>query len=298
MPIRKLLKLMTPSTTGTQSPPDKGQAGPADEPQLWEPPTERLSLVFIAGPPRSGTTWLNREICDRAGWSGFLPECTLLTQQIALYSRTKHYGEPKRFAAYFGTAENLASVYRPILRQMLGLARSLNDCPDGDTLLLKDPDLSLYLEDLGDVLPDHRLVCIVRDPRDVIASVKNVSARKKEAFDIKAACTWIYSYYDGIRKHRAQGSRTALFVRYEDLVGGTLDQVRTFLGQSTDADAAQANSGAVEAWLDPSDPFFSELHLKPTTQQKVGSYKTILTRREIAEVEAVFSGVMQDWRYR
>ena len=61
--------------------------------------------------------------------------------------------------------------------------------------------------------------------RDVIASVKNVSARKKEAFDIKAACTWIYSYYDGIRKHRAQGSRTALFVRYEDLVGGTLDQV-------------------------------------------------------------------------
>ena len=298
MLIKHFLSLMALSTIRTRPQPEQRQAGPANAPQLWQPPTKPLSLVFVAGPPRSGTTWLNREICDRAGWSGFLPECTFLTQQIALYSRTRHYGEPKRFAAYFGTAENLASVYRPILRQMLDLVRNLNDCPDGDVLLLKDPELSLYLQDLGDVLPDHRLICIVRDPRDVIASVKNVSARKKEAWDIKATCARIFSYYDGIRKYRALGSRTALFVRYEDLVGGTLDQVRAFLGQATDTDAARANGGAVEAWLDPSDPYFSELHLKPTTQQKVGSYKTILTKREIEEVEAVFSGVMQDWRYR
>ena len=298
MPIKQFLSLMTQSTIRTRPPPERPHGAPADEPQLWEPPTEPLSLVFVAGPPRSGTTWLYREICDRAGWSGFLPECTLLTQQIALYSRTKHYGEPKRFAAYFGTADNLVSVYRPIMRQMLDLVRSLNDCPDGDVLALKCPEISLYLEDIGDVLPDHRLVCIVRDPRDVIASVKNVSARKKEPWDVNVACTWIYSYYDGIRKHRARGSRTALFVRYEDLVGGTLDQVRAFLGQATEAEAARANGGAVEAWLDPSDPFFSELHLKPTTQQKVGSYKTILTKREVETVEAVFAGVMQDWRYR
>lgn len=50
--------------------------------------SSQQKLVFLAGPPRSGTTWLNREICNHPGWSGFLPECTLLTQQIALYRST------------------------------------------------------------------------------------------------------------------------------------------------------------------------------------------------------------------
>ena len=67
MPIRQILKLVTPSTIRTRPQPEQRQAGPADAPQLWQPPTKPLSLVFVAGPPRSGTTWLNREICDRAG---------------------------------------------------------------------------------------------------------------------------------------------------------------------------------------------------------------------------------------
>lgn len=257
--------------------------------------SSQQKLVFLAGPPRSGTTWLNREICNHPGWSGFLPECTLLTQQIALYRSTKRFCEPTRFEAYLGNVDNLAATYRPMMTQMLALAVSLNGYSENDVLVLKDPELSLCLDELVDILPDHRLICIVRDPRDVIASVKNVAKRKREAWNLDKTAAWIFSYYSGLQNHRPNAGPNTLFVRYEDLVAGQLATVRQFLGQS--AEAVAENPDAIKAKLDPSDPFFSELYLKPTTQQKVGSYAKDLTKDEIAHINKVFAGVMKTWRY-
>lgn len=262
------------------------------------PTTGPAPLVLLAGPPRSGTTWLNREICDRPGWAGFLPECTMLTQQIALYSQTRHYGEPKRFAAYFGNNDNLAAIYRSITSQMVDLAGRLSGKSAADVLVLKDPELSLYLQDLAEILPPHQLICIVRDPRDVIASVRKVSDRKQEKWDVAKACTWIFPYFANIQKHRKKGGAKTLFVRYEDLVGGQIDKVRTFLGQPDRIDPAAADPKAIAARLDPSDPFFSALYLQPTTQDMVGSYAKTLTRADIDHVQNVFSGVMAAWGYR
>lgn len=257
--------------------------------------SSRQRLVFLAGPPRSGTTWLNREICNHPGWSGFLPECTLLTQQIGLYSRTKHFCEPTRFEAYLGNVDNLAATYRPMMALMLALAVRLNGYSDQDVLVLKDSELSHYLDDLVDILPDHRLICIVRDPRDVIASVKNVAKRKQEAWDLEKTAAWIYSYYSGLQKHRPNAGSNTLFVRNEDLVAGQLPRVRDFLGQS--AEDVLEDPEAIKARLDPSDPFFSDLYLKPTTKQKVGSYVKDLTKDEIAYIDKIFAGVMKAWRY-
>lgn len=257
-----------------------------------------LSLVLIAGPPRSGTTWLHRELTKGAGASVFLPECTLLTQQIALYSNTLNTCDAQRFAAYFGTPDMLAACYRAQVDRMLDLVLTLNATPETRTLILKDPELSHVLTALSDVMPKHRLIVLMRDPRDVIASMKRVSERKQEAWDLRNSMNFIYRYYHVIRLYAANAGKNARIVRYEDLVRTGIEDLRSFLKLPLPAQGEQKSVTAdVATKLDRSDPFFSELYLKPTTTDAVGAYRATLDRDEIAHIEEVFSGVMQHWGY-
>jgi len=264
------------------------------QPERHEP----FGLVLIAGPPRSGTTWLNRELCNLPGYAPFLPECSFLTQQIALYGQSKHYGEPRRFAAYLGSKDNLATLYRGIVGQMIDLTLQINSVGKSDRVILKDPELSHHVGDLEDILPAHRLVCIVRDPRDVIASVKKVAARKQQPWDIEQAITWIYPYYGSLMSHQRRKPKHTIFVRYEDLVIGGLGPIRTFLGHETvQGDQEAHDASALHTHIDRSDPFFSDLYLKPTTSETIGSFTTLLDEAEIRRIEQVYSGVLSRWGY-
>lgn len=256
------------------------------------------TLVLLAGPPRSGTTWLNREICSGAEAFPFISECTLLTQQVELYSRTLHYCDQQRFNAYFLNKENLLSYYRDNVIRLLDLVAKINNRPGAELLVLKDPELSLYLDELRDLFPPFKLIVLVRDPRDVLASMKNVAARKQVPWDVQDAAARLFSYYYRIGNHQQQADRDAIFVRYEDLVAGGLVEVRAFLQQTVVRSASgESEMKAVGEQLSASDPFFSELYLQPTTQKKVGSYKEILSSEEIAHIEAVYSGVLERWAY-
>ena len=111
-------------------------------------PRQYADLIIICGPPRSGTTWLNRELCKLPTVFQFLPECTLITQQIELYSRTLHYCEPQRFHAYFSNQQNLLYYYRTNITKLVDQVATLNKRTNYSTLVLKDPCLCLYLNDI------------------------------------------------------------------------------------------------------------------------------------------------------
>lgn len=256
--------------------------------------------MLVAGPPRSGTTWLHRELCKSESAYGFLPECTLLTQQVSLYSRTRRYCDAHRFAAYFGSKAALDEFYRDTVAKMLDLVMRLKEGAESCTLILKDPELSHVLCDLGDVMPAHQLVVLIRDPRDVIASFKRVTLRKQEPWDIEASIKTAYSYYHGIHLYRKEAEANACFVRYEDLIAHGLDDLRNFLelpGPLASEDDTKVLQD-VMSHLDKDDPFFSDLYLKPTTSDAIGAYRATLSRDEISQVERVFSGVLSTWRYQ
>lgn len=262
--------------------------------------TDPMRLVLIAGPPRSGTTWLHRELCKGDHTSRFLPECTLLTQQVALYERTLHSCDFQRFSTYFGTPRGLMAYYQDNVVRLLSLTMSLNTSAETETLILKDPELTHLLNEIVDVLPRHNLVVLVRDPRDVIGSVKKVSQRKQQAWDLQKSVEWIYTYYRAIALRREKPDEDVKFVRYEDLVADDhgLDNLRSSLRITQMAYVGdQSEMENVRSSLDRSDPFFSDLYLKPTTKSAIGSYRAVLDDQEIALVERVFSGVMESWNY-
>ncbi len=259
-----------------------------------------MQLVLISGPPRSGTTWLNRELSMGEHTSRFLPECTLLTQQVALYERTLNYCDPQRFSRYFGTQKALTAYYRDNLYRLLDQIKSLNTSASTRSLILKDPELTHYLGVIVDLMPKHDHVVLVRDPRDVVASVKTVRQRQHAAWEIQKSVEWIYSYYHAIALHLERQDENLHFVRYEDLVSD--HHVLQLLMHKLDIERTSPSGGVIvtdntRLNLDHSDPFHSDLYLEPTTKSRIGSFATILNKEEIALVEQVFSRVMITWDY-
>lgn len=255
-------------------------------------------LVILCGPPRSGTTWLNRELCNSPTAFPFLPECTFLTQQIELYHRTKRYSDRQRFEAYFASEINLLDYFRDNVAKLISQAARLNPKAGACTLILKDPVICLYLMDLKDLLPPHKLVVLVRDPRDVLGSMKKVMAKKQSKWDISAATEDLLKYYYQISTHRQRAENNCIFVRYEDLVVGRDSALLDFLKLPPRTAAASSDGiAAVRGRIDTSDPFFSELYFRPTTATKVGDYANALTQKEIRHAENICGKIIRHWNY-
>jgi len=258
-----------------------------------------LSLVVVVGPPRSGTTWLYRELCDHDSAFPFLPECTLLTQQIALYDTTLRYSDRQRLVHFFSEPKILAAYYRASITRMLNLVVRINSEPRATRLVLKDSELSIYLEALKDLFPPHKVVALIRDPRDVLASMKNVAARKGGGWNVDDVATQLYNHYAKIESFKELAPSNAVFLRYEDLVSDGLAPVQKFLGLPAAARTGLNEDGNdhLKTRLDVADPFFSELYLQATTSKKIGSYKSVLSQEEIAKIESTYSGILHRWRY-
>lgn len=256
-------------------------------------------LIVLCGPPRSGTTWLSRELCNTPTAFPFLPECTFLTQQVQLYHGTRHYSDRHRVEAYFSSEKNMLDYFRANIATLIDQAARINHKADARTLILKDPNLSFYLVDVRDLLPPHKLVVLVRDPRDVLASMKSVMARKQQKWDISAATDAMLNYYYQIGNHRQRADNACIFVRYEDIVAGQSRALQEFLNLQLPSTTAASGDeiAVVRERLDSSDPFFSELYLQPTTVEKVGSYAKTLTGKEIRHIETTCAAIIRQWDY-
>lgn len=255
-------------------------------------------LLVVCGPPRSGTTWLQRELCSAPGAFRFLPECSLVTQQVELYHRTAHHCDLQRFAAYFGDREFLRAYCRDNIARLIDRAALLNQSENARTLILKDPSLCLYLGDLGDVLPPHRLVVLMRNPLDVIASMKAVTGRQKEKWRINSVASELLQYYLQINRHAARSDSGCLFIRYEDVVTGNRQALSGILEDIGLTDRVVADTATVAAKLDASDPFFSEHYLRATTSERIGAYRKTLSLFEIMLIETMYADIMRDWNYQ
>jgi len=113
--------------------------------------------------------------------------------------------------------------------------RSLETKPGARVVLEKTPSNSLCVDLISRVCPDARLLHIVRDPRDVMASLRDAArgwgADWAPASSAAAARMWL-QHYDGARTAVACGDRY-MELRYEDLRKDPeklLSRVLDFLG--------------------------------------------------------------------
>jgi hypothetical protein len=145
-----------------------------------------------------------------------------------------------------------------------------------------------YLHNIDILLrlfPDAQFINIVRDGRDCVASLKEMSWHRKDIYATVAA--WARAVDDARRAARRLGPQQWHEVRYEDLVAdphGRLSAMCAYLGE--EYDPAMAEPSAVAGVAVPSFKTWHALTHAPVTTQRVQSWQTRLDPEEIALCEA------------
>ncbi|BFU42101.1 sulfotransferase family protein [Krasilnikovia sp. MM14-A1004] len=156
-----------------------------------------------------------------------------------------------------------------------------------------------YLQNLDMVLrlfPDAQIVNIVRDGRDCVASLKEMSWHRDDLYTTIAA--WARAVDDARRAARRLGPGQWYQLRYEDLVAGPeteLSRLCGFLGETYDP--AMSEPGRVAEMAVPAHKTWHERTRGPVTTQRVQSWQQRLSPAEVALCETALGGRLRACGY-
>jgi len=133
------------------------------------------NIVFIVGCPRSGTTWLQRQLaCHPAIKTG--QESHLFSDGIAPLLRGWRVSLRNEraigLAGYF-TQERFFEVVHDFLDSLL--EPMVADLQPDELFLEKSPAHSRCMHEIVEMLPESRFIHVLRDPRDVVSSCMEAS---------------------------------------------------------------------------------------------------------------------------
>ncbi len=196
-------------------------------------------FVFIIGAPRSGTTWLQAML-------GAHPAvCTFGEMQLYNFY-TLPWTVAWRTQIKFGDFNGLPTVWSEeelyeFLREFVDrvYSRVINTKPTANIILDKHPGYSDGTEHINRLIPGSKFIHIIRDGRDVVASMLAASkgwGKIWAASDVETAASVWKRMVVGAREAGRCGDRY-LEVRYEELLSKgvtVLKRVFDFMGVQTE----------------------------------------------------------------
>lgn len=302
-----------------------GKEQPGGAPGVSRSPRESKilpeNITWVLGSPRTGSTWLGRMAAELDGhttWNEPFLGVVLGSRDTLAnqgYTQSKNFvlGEPHR-EVWLGSMRRLFMEVCASRFPRLG---------KDDHLLVKEPNGSVNASLIMEAFPESRMVFLIRDPRDVVASL--LDAAKDDSWYLydryeaslaeatarggrlalpspeteeQAVEQLARNYGAGIsatsRAYEAHGGPKAL-VKYEELCADTLGTMRraySELGISVD-DEALGKAVEKHAWesLPESDKGSGRFHRKGTP----GGWRDDLTPEQVAIVERVTSPILEEF---
>lgn len=183
------------------------------------------NLVFIVGCPRSGTTWLQRLVSHhrdvRTGTESYVFS-TFVSPQLRAWRRgirnARIVSARTGLGAYL-TEEEFQSILH---RYMMDLLRPLiGNLAPGEVFVEKTPNHALWLPEIVELLPRCRIIHIVRDARDTVASIlatsKSWGGDWAPAHPREAARMWV-KHVRAARQAAGQLGKARFYeLKYENL---------------------------------------------------------------------------------
>ena len=271
----------------------------------------RTPYLFVGGSQRSGTNLTNTLLCQDPATNPMLHEAKYLSRTMSTYAWARRQ-LPVNTLDYFGDQEGLDRFHRSLLGTLLEQTRARHG--GAPTLVLKDPELTPYFPLLHRLLPESRFVCMLRDPRDTIASMIKVGRRQAESgvenplfadWDIPRLCRHYLSFYGAVLGGTTVAfRRRLLLISYEGLVSDpdrVLARLRDFTGLRLAVDPCQErlDTGGLDyAAASPNwRPWITEHYGRGVSRASLGRYAEVLDPQQVAVIEAECAPLMRLGRY-
>jgi Sulfotransferase family len=267
-------------------------------------PDDALAPIFIVGAPRSGTSLL-RNLLNRHPAIGLCDESHYF---YYVWRRRRAFGD----LANAATRQRLVDRYlatRRLRRLEIPLedlaARLMREGTNYDAFFItllrfyaavhhkrrfgeKTPQHAFFVATLCEWYPHCRIIHLVRDPRDVVASLLRMPWGSRNA--LVNARRWRGS----VTAVERAGSRDNLIrVRYEQLVSDPESELRRicdFVGEEPHAGLGAAASPPADAW------WFARA-AAPVTTARRGAWRQELTSEDVAVIEWVAAPFMRRFGY-
>jgi Sulfotransferase domain len=271
------------------------------------------NLVWVFGTARTGSSWLSAIMGELGGYSRWHEPLVGHLFGNLFYVRANHRGEDEHFILGARYRELwLGTVRRFVLDSA---AARFPGVAGGKYLIIKEPQGSIGAPLLMEALPESRMILLVRDPRDVVAS--NLDAHKRgtwtadlmrkggkekppslaesnpDAFVKGQARRYVRDVGNAKLAYDAHRGRKVL-VKYEDLRADTLNTMRRiYSGLQIPVDESElARSVEKNSWenIPEEDKGEGKFHRKA----KPGGWREDLTPEQVEIVEGVAGSLLRE----
>jgi hypothetical protein len=274
---------------------------------------EPENMVWIFGSGRSGSTWLRSMMGEMSGhhvWEE--PMVGRLFGEF--YAKAP---QENRRSADFIMGEPIRKGWTRSIRNFVqdGARYSNPRIDAGDYLVIKEPNGSVGAPLMMEALPESRMILLVRDPRDVVASVLDAAReggwlyesrngggakrrppaeKRPRAFAGERARVYRRGVQNAKLAYDAHGGPKVV-IRYEDLVADTIGTMRRLyaaLGIAVDPDELVR---AVEKHSWENVPEEEKGEGKFYRKGRPGSWKEDLTPEQTKTVERITASLLEEF---
>jgi hypothetical protein len=271
------------------------------------------NLVWMFGTARTGSSWLSAIMGEIEGYSRWHEPLVGHLFGNLYYERAGHRGEDEHFILGDRHRELWLGAVRKFVLD--SAAARFPEVAGGAYLIIKEPQGSMGAPLLMEALPESRMILLVRDPRDVVAS--NLDAHQKgtwttdlmrkggkekppslaesrpNAFVKGQARRYLRDVGNSKQAYDAHRGRKVM-VRYEDLRADTLNTMkRIYSALEMPVDEAElARSVEKNSWENVPEEEKGEgkFHRKA----KPGGWREDLTPQQVEIVEGVVGSLMRE----
>jgi hypothetical protein len=272
------------------------------------------NIVWIFGTGRSGSTWLGSMM-------GSLEGCAMWNEPLVgnLFGNF-HYlrvGRRKRGRQYI-LGEPYKETWLGPMRDLVlgGAAARFPEVIGGGYLIIKEPNGSIGSPLLMEALPESRMIFLIRDPRDVVASSMDARSEgtwtadlmrkggkekppslaesKPDAFVKRQARRYVRDVGNA-KKAYDRHMRHKVLVRYEDLRADTLETMkRIYSALEIPVEEAEL-ARAIEKNSWEKIPEEEKGKGKKRRKAKPGGWREDLTARQVEIVEEITEPLLNEF---
>lgn len=272
-----------------------------------------MAVIFVGGSQRTGTSIAQQMLCQLPSANPYIYEANFLRQLVQCYADAKNnFGNSHE--SYFGDVSSLRGFSAGVVLAFLEQTKKrLGGC---EHLVLKEPHLTMLWPALAELVADAKFVLMVRDPRDVIASMVQVGEKQQRLGqnyifarrDIPQLCRHFLSFYAPALSCQDTDFRSRLGVaRYEELATDPAQALRglaRFTGLPFDEVdvTTKPTEGMVSTHETRTNPQFSpwvtELNGQALSTSRIGRHVDVLTPDETEQIETLCGEFFSCFNYQ